>query len=177
MSKAGPASRTSATFRVEPMTEADWPAVRSIHAEGIATGVATLDPDPAEWATWNATHRTTCRFVARGRDGAVLGWTALSCPPVRKVYAGVASESIYVAERARGEGVGRGLLEHLIRASEAEGIWTLQAGVLTDNAASLALHVRVGFRRIGLQERLGRDPHGRWRDVVLLERRSSITGV
>jgi phosphinothricin acetyltransferase len=160
---------------IEPMTPEDAAAVIAIYAEGIATGNATLDGTPPDWRRWHATHRRECRFVAR-RGGAVLGWTALSSWSSRDVYAGVAWESVYVGEAARGQGVGRALLETLIPASEAAGVWTLIAGVQAENLASLALHERVGFRRIGVQERVGRDPTGRWRDVVLLERRSPTVG-
>ena len=160
---------------VVPMTLDDAEAVIEIYGEGIATGNATLDATPPDWRRWHATHRRECRFVAR-RGSEVVGWTALSSWSSRDVYRGVAWESVYVAERARGLGVGRALLETLIPASEAAGIWTLVAGVQAENAASLALHERVGFRRIGLQERVGRDPAGRWRDVVLFERRSVTVG-
>jgi phosphinothricin acetyltransferase len=163
------------TISIEPLVETDWPAVREIFQQGIATGHATLEVEAPTWAEWDASHRATCRFVAR-RDGEVVGWVALSAPPPRRVYAGVAWLSVYVASAQRGRGVGRRLLERLIAASEAEGVWTLQAGVLADNRASLALHERAGFRRIGVQERLGRDGRGRWRDVVLLERRSRVVG-
>jgi L-amino acid N-acyltransferase YncA len=165
-----------ADVSVRPMTEADWPAVRTIYAEGIATNDATLEAQPpASWDAWSAGRRPDCRFVAL-RDGAIVGWVALSPWSSRAVYAGVAWESVYVAETARGTGVGRALLEHVIAASEDSDIWTLIAGVQIENAASLALHERTGFRRIGVQERVGRDPAGRWRDVVLLERRSERTG-
>jgi phosphinothricin acetyltransferase len=160
---------------VEPMTVEDAAAVIDIYAQGIATGNATLDGAAPDWRRWHATHRRDCRFVARLR-GEVVGWTALSSWSSRDVYAGVAWESVYVAEGARGRGVGRALLETLIPASEAAGVWTLVAGVQAENLASLALHERVGFRRIGVQERVGRDPTGRWRDVVLLERRSDTVG-
>ena len=160
---------------IEPMTVADAEAVIAIYAEGIATGNATLDATPPDWRRWHATHRRECRFVAR-RGDEVLGWTALSSWSSRDVYRGVAWESVYVAEAARGQGVGRRLLETLIPASEEAGIWTLVAGVQAENLASLALHERVGFRRIGVQERVGQDPTGRWRDVVLFERRRASVG-
>ena len=163
------------TVAIEPLTEGDWPTVKRIFEEGIATGSATLETDAPGWTEWDASHRANCRLVAR-RGGEVVGWVALSAPPPRRVYAGVAWLSIYVAGSERRRGVGRALLEALIPASEAEGIWTLQAGVLADNRASLVLHERAGFRRIGVQERLGRDGKGRWRDVVLLERRSRVVG-
>jgi L-amino acid N-acyltransferase YncA len=151
-------------IRIEPMLASDASAVRRIHLDGIATGVATLELDRS--------HHPTCRFVARRvADDQVVGWVALTSYSSRRVYAGVAWESVYVAAAARGQGVGRALLAALIAASEAAGIWTLLAGVLADNAPSLALHERAGFRRVGVQERLGQDVTGRWRDVVLLERR------
>ncbi len=160
---------------VGAMTPADADAVLATYAEGIATGNATLEAVVPDWRRWNATHRRDCRFVAR-RGSDVVGWAALGAYSARDVYAGVAWESVYVAASARGLGVGRALLETLIPASEDVGVWTLTAGVLSENAASLALHERVGFRQIGVQERIGRDVTGRWRDVVLLERRSAAAG-
>ncbi len=158
-------------LQIEPMEQSDAPAVLAIYGEGIATGIATLETTVPDWRRWSATHRRECRFVAR-LDGDIVGWTGLSAYSSRDVYSGVAWESVYVAEPARGRGVGRALLAALIPASENAGIWTLMAGVLAENAASIALHEHAGFRRIGVQEGLGRDPTGRWRDVVLLERRS-----
>jgi phosphinothricin acetyltransferase len=110
-------------------------------------------------------------------DDRVVGWTALGRYSTREVYAGVAWESVYVDEAARGRGVGRALLEALVPASEDAGVWTLLAGVLAENSASLALHERAGFRQIGVQERIGRDIAGRWRNVIFLERRSNRVGV
>lgn len=166
----------STGVRVEPMTAADWPAVRAIYEEGIATGDATLEATAPEWDAWDAAHRPDLRFVARNAEGRVLGWTAVSSVSERCVYEGVVEESVYVATDARGRGVGRALLLALIEHSEAAGLWTLQAGIEAENQASLVLHERVGFRRVGVRERLGRDPHGRWRDVVLMERRSANVG-
>jgi phosphinothricin acetyltransferase len=163
---------------VEPMTLDDWPEVRRIYEEGIATGNATLERAAPDWSHFDHSHRHDCRLVARDQAGGpVLGWTALSAYSSRRVYAGVAWESVYVAAIARGRGVGRTLLEALIPASEAAGLWTLIAGVQAENAASLVLHESVGFRRIGVQVAVGKDPSGRWRDVVLLERRSSSIGI
>jgi L-amino acid N-acyltransferase YncA len=165
------------TLTIEPMTTADWPSVRRIYAEGIATGDATLEREAPDWDHFDRSHRADCRFVARATpDGPILGWTALSGYSARRVYAGIAWESVYVAPATRGRGVGRALLETLIPASEAAGVWTLMAGVMLENAPSLALHERVGFRRVGVQERVGQDASGRWRDVVLLERRSPTVG-
>jgi phosphinothricin acetyltransferase len=159
------------------MTPDDGPDVLGIYAKGIATGNATLETALPDWGHWNASHRRDCRLVARNGRGRIVGWTALGRYSTREVYAGVAWESVYVDEAARGRGVGRALLAALVPASEAAGVWTLLAGVLVENDASLALHERAGFRRIGVQERMGRDIMGRWRDVVLLERRSPTTGV
>jgi L-amino acid N-acyltransferase YncA len=159
------------------MTPGDWPEVRRIHAEGIATGTATLEQEPPDWNHFDHSHRRDCRLVARERAGGpVLGWAALTAYSARRVYAGVAWESVYVAAEARGRGVGRALLEALIPASEAVGLWTLLAGVLAENMASLRLHEAVGFRTVGVQRGLGLDPTGRWRDVILLERRSGTVG-
>lgn len=162
---------------IAPMTAADWPAVRRIYAEGISTGDATLESAVPDWHHFDHSHPMECRLVALdGRGGPVVGWTALGHYSARRVYGGVAWESIYVAADARGRGVGRALLGALIPASEAAGFWTLLAGVLIDNTASLALHEAVGFRRVGVQYGMGQDPTGRWRDVVLLERRSDSVG-
>jgi phosphinothricin acetyltransferase len=165
-------------FRIEPMTTSDSSAVIRIYEEGIATTNASLEREAPDWEHFDRSHRPDCRFVARGGEGSdLLGWTALGNYSARAVYRGVAWESVYVAAEARGLGVGRALLEALIPASEAAGIWTLLAGVLAENAASLALHERVGFRQVGVQRGMGRDAAGRWRDVVLLERRSLTVGV
>jgi phosphinothricin acetyltransferase len=165
-------------LRIEPMTPDDWPEVRRIYEEGIATGNATLERAAPDWSHFDHSHRHDCRLVARDQAGGpVLGWTALSAYSSRRVYAGVTWESVYVADSARGRGVGRTLLEALIPASEAAGLWTLMAGVQAENAASLALHESVGFRRLGVQVAVGKDPNGRWRDVVLLERRSGVVGI
>lgn len=159
------------------MNAGDWAEVRRIYAEGIATGDATLEREAPDFSHFDRSHRHDCRLVARGEPGGpVLGWTALTAYSSRRVYAGVAWESVYVAANARGHGLGRALLESLIPASEAAGLWTLLAGVLIDNKPSLALHQSVGFRRVGVQRGMGRDAAGRWRDVVLLERRSAVTG-
>jgi len=163
--------------RLEPMRPDHWPAVRAIHEAGILGGNATIDREPAaDWATWNGAHRPDCRFVAVDESG-VVGWVALSPYSSRPVYAGVAWLSVYVATQSQRRGIGGALLAAEIEAAEAAGIWTLLAGILIENAASLALHQAAGFRRVGVTERLGRDRTGRWRDVVLMERRSSTAGI
>jgi L-amino acid N-acyltransferase YncA len=168
--------RATSPIRIEEMTADDAPAVLEIYGQGIATGNATLETATPDWAHWHAGHRRDCRLVARDEAGRVIGWTALGRYSTRAVYSGVAWESVYVDAAARGRGVGSALLAALVTASEAAGVWTLLAGVLAENEASLALHERAGFRRIGVQERFGRDATGRWRDVVLLERRRSTVG-
>ena len=126
---------------------------------------------------FDASHRADCRLVARDPEtGRLLGWTALSPFSSRDVHRGVAYESVYVAADARGTGIGRALLGALIAASEAAGVWTLLAGIHAENAASLALHERVGFRRVGVHRRLAQDARGRWRDIVIVERRSPLVG-
>ena len=156
------------------MRPQDWDAVRAIYLEGIATRNATFEQSAPDWDAWDRGHLTCCRLVAR-IGGEVLGWTALSPVSNRRVYAGVAEFSIYVAERARGRGIGTALLKALIEASEREGIWTLQSGIFPENAASLELCRRCGFRIVGTRERIG-SMDGRWRDVMLLERRSAFAG-
>jgi L-amino acid N-acyltransferase YncA len=160
---------------VEKMLPGHWPEVRSVYVEGLATGDATFETDAPEWERWDASHLRACRLVAVA-DGRVAGWAALSPVSARKVYAGVAEVSVYVGADFRGRGFGRALLEALVQASEAEGIWTLQASIFPENAASIALHKACGFREVGRRERVGR-LKGRWRDTVLLERRSRTVGV
>jgi phosphinothricin acetyltransferase len=160
---------------IEPMLERDWPRVADIYAAGIATGNATFETAAPSWAEWNASHLERHRLVAR-RDGKVVGWAALSPVSDRCAYEGVAEVSVYVAPETTGAGIGRSLLEALIRSSEADGIWTLQTGIFPENEASLSLHLRSGFREVGVRERLGR-LDGRWRDVVMLERRSPVAGL
>lgn len=152
------------------MKRDDWPAVRRIYEEGIATGDATFDAEAPDWDEWDASHLDEPRLVAAEGD-EVVGWAALLPTSRRPVYRGRVEASIYIASSARGGGVGRRLLEALIDHSEAAGIWTLEALVFPENRASIALLERAGFRVIGTRERLGQ-MHGRWRDVVLLERRS-----
>lgn len=164
-------------IRIRAMTADDWPDVRRIFVEGIATGDATLERDAPDWDHFDRSHRHDCRLVAlRGSAGPVVGWIALTAYSARRVYSGVAWESVYVAADARGEGVGRALLEAAITAAEAAGFWTILAGVMAENRASLALHRRCGFRRVGVQRAMGQDRVGRWRDVVLMERRSARVG-
>lgn len=150
----------------------DWPEVASIYQEGIRGGQATFETAVPAWSEWNAAHLSAHRLVAE-REGELVGWAALAPVSGRCVYAGVAEDSVYVAARAHGRGVGRALLGGLVEGAERDGIWTVQAGVFPENAASITLHERCGFRVVGVRERLGK-LHGVWRDVVLLERRSPV---
>jgi phosphinothricin acetyltransferase len=163
------------TLSVEKMLPEHWPEVRAVYEEGLATGDATFETEAPEWEHWDATHLRACRLVALAEGTRVAGWAALSPVSARKVYAGVAEVSVYVGAAFRGRGVGRALLETLVRESESEGIWTLQAGIFPENVASVELHRSCGFRLVGRRERVGR-LQGRWRDTVLLERRSQIAG-
>ena len=162
-------------WTIEAMQDSDWPAVREIYRQGIVTGDATFETDVPECAAWDAApsaplpadgSRWRARRRARGRMGG---------PSRRTVYAGVAEVSVYVAEALRGQGIGRRLLAALVAESEGQGIWTLQAGIFAENRASIALHQRLGFRMVDRRERIGRRD-GRWRDTVLLERRSEEAG-
>ena len=154
---------------VRPLHPDDYPAVAAVFAEGIATGLATFETEVPGWDEWDAAHLPDHRFVAE-LDGGVVGWIAIVPYSRRAVYRGVGEESVYVAERARGRGVGRALLETVIESARNGGLWMLQAGVFTDNGASLALHRTLRFREVGTRERIGQ-LDGVWRDVVLLELR------
>jgi L-amino acid N-acyltransferase YncA len=152
------------------MRAEDWPEVAAIFEEGIATRLATFETAAPSRSEWDASHLAAHRLVAE-EDGEVVGWAALGPYSERACYRGVAEVSVYVAERARGRGVGKALLEALVAGTERDGIWTLQAGVFPENRASLALHRACGFRVVGVRERIGK-LDGAWRDVVLLERRT-----
>lgn len=161
---------------IQPLMAAHWPAVRAIYEAGIATGQATFTTEAPAWEAWDAGHLAHCRMVATDVSGQVLGWAALSPVSSRRVYAGVAEVSIYIAAKARGQGVGRQLLAALVAESEQHGLWTLQAGIFAENGASLALHASQGFRTVGRRERISQ-LHGQWRDTLLLERRSAVVGI
>jgi phosphinothricin acetyltransferase len=161
-------------FILDSMQPEDWPQVQTIYAEGIATGQATFETTAPDWPTWDAGHLTNCRFVARVGE-RILGWAALSAVSRRQVYAGVAEVSVYVAAETRGQGVGNALLTTLIQDSEQQGIWTLQSSIFPENQASIALHLKHGFREVGRRQRIAQ-LHGQWRDTVMLERRSQTVG-
>jgi phosphinothricin acetyltransferase len=161
-------------MHMRAMDRADWPAVSGIYQEGIATGDATFETSAPSWATWDAAHMQRGRIVGAVKE-QIIGWAALSPVSDRCAYTGVAEVSVYVAASARGHGAGAQLLAALVAESERAGIWTLQAGVFPENTPSVAIHTRCGFRQVGRRERLGQLA-GRWRDVLLLERRSTAIG-
>lgn len=162
-------------FRISTMQAEDWPAVRAIYLEGIHSGNATFETDAPSWEKWDASHHRHSRIVARELK-EVLGWAALRPVSERRVYAGVAEVSVYVSDIAQGMGIGRTLLQALIESSERNGIWTLNAGIFPENVASVKLHLSCGFREVGKRERIGQ-VRDRWRDVLLLERRSKVIGL
>jgi len=166
-------------MQIRPMTSDDADAVLSIYAEGIASHNATFETDPGTWETWNERFLADCRLVAVAGSKA-LGWAALSAISSRPVYRGVAEVSLYVASAARGQGIGKVLMAALIESSEAAGFWTLQAHIFPENEASLHLHAAHGFREVGRRECLGKMQigplKGKWRDGILVERRSMVVG-
>ncbi|MEU7620339.1 N-acetyltransferase family protein [Micromonospora rifamycinica] len=156
---------------VRPMRATDADRVLAIYQAGIDAGDASFETTAPDWAAFDAARLPDHRFVAVDGDDTVIGWIAVAPTSARAVYAGVVEHSVYVDPAARRRGVARLLLDTLIASTEAAGVWTIQSGVFPENTASRALHQRAGFRVIGFRERVGRH-HGRWRDVVLLERRS-----
>jgi phosphinothricin acetyltransferase len=157
---------------IDQMRASDWEQVRAIYVEGIRTGDATFETEAPSWERWDDAHLSFGRLVMR-QDAVVLGWAALSPVSKREVYRGVAEVTVYVAEAARGQGIGRALLEALIEQSERNGIWTLQASIFPENTASVELHRRCGFREVSRRERIAR-LHGVWRDTLFFERRSVV---
>jgi L-amino acid N-acyltransferase YncA len=157
---------------LKAMRPDDWPAVRAIFEAGIATDNATFETTAPDWPAWDAAHLPGHRLVARV-DGQVVGWSALATVSDRCAYAGVAEDSIYIAPEAQGQGIGRALLTAIVASAEQAGIWTVQTGIFPENQPSIRLHETCGFRLVGVRERLGR-LRDRWRDVLLMERRSPV---
>lgn len=165
----------NARIRTRKMLASDWEAVSTIYKDGIATGFATFETDVPTYDAWNVAHMPSCRIVAIENE-KVLGWAALSPVSSRCVYGGVAEVSVYVGSNNRGKGVGKLLMEMLIKESEEEGLWTLQSGIFPENDGSIELHKKVGFRYIGKRERVGK-LRGAWKDNLLFERRSKTIGL
>ncbi len=157
---------------LRPLEAADWPAVRDIHREGMRAGLATFEVEAPSWEDWAAAHHAEHRLVAEMGD-RIVGWAALAPVSSRRVYAGVAEDSVYVADDAQGQGLGGALLSALVAGAEAAGIWTIEAGIFPENGESVAVHQWCGFRIVGVREKLGKRD-GLWRDVLLLERRSPL---
>ena len=160
---------------IDAMAPADWSAVQRIYADGIATGNATFETEAPGWETWDSNHLGVCRMVARV-NGAVVAWAALSPVSARACYAGVAEHSIYVDESHRGLGIGKTLLAEFVMRTEEAGFWTLQSSIFPENHASIAIHLACGFRILGRRKRVAMLHHV-WRDTVIVERRSLVTGV
>ncbi|SES26825.1 GNAT family N-acetyltransferase [Salisediminibacterium halotolerans] len=163
-----------ANITIAPMEPDDWPAVKTIYQRGLDSGIASFESSVSDWPDWDSSHLADCRLVAR-RSGQVCGWAALAPVSSRTVYAGVAELSIYIHPDENGQGIGGLLLRELIKASEQAGYWTLQSGVFPQNNASRRLHEKHGFREVGRREKIAQRD-GRWHDLILLERRSSVTG-
>jgi L-amino acid N-acyltransferase YncA len=166
--------------RIAPLAREHWRAVERIYQEGIAGGHATFEASPPSAEEFFSTRLPEHRFIATDR-AHVLGWVAATRVSARAVYAGVVEHSVYVAAEARGLGVGGLLLAAFIESTERAGIWTIQSSIFPENAASMALHESLGFRRVGVREAIGKMTYGpmagRWRDTVLMERRSGVTGL
>jgi L-amino acid N-acyltransferase YncA len=158
-------------LRIRALDEQDWPVVAAIFEEGIATGLATFEIAAPDWPTWDESHLPGKLRLVAEEDGEVVGFAALSPVSGRDAYRGVAENTVYVSARARGRGVGSALLNDLVRQSEDAGIWTIQTSIFPENLASLAVHMRAGFRVVGRRERIGQ-LRGEWRDTLLLERRT-----
>jgi phosphinothricin acetyltransferase len=168
-------TRDAGATSIVPLEPQYWDRVRAIYLDGLATGQASFETTPPEWTEWDQAHLPHPRLAAL-RRGEIIGWVALCPVSKRRCYSGVAEVSIYIDSEARGQGVGRLLLEEVIRVSERAGIWTLQAVIFPENIGSIRLHERCGFRLVGRRERIAQRDRV-WRDTLLLERRSWMTGV
>lgn len=156
------------------MWEREWAAVETIYREGIAIGHATFEAEPPSWEAFDAGKLDVGRLVAVDGDH-IAGWAVLSPVSTRPVYQGVVEHSVYIAAAARGQGIGAALFAALITAADDADLWTIQYSIVPENTASLALHDRAGFRRVGTRERIARMTYGpavgTWCDTILIERR------
>ncbi|RIJ43000.1 GNAT family N-acetyltransferase [Pontibacter oryzae] len=164
------------SFILSEMLPEHYPQVQEIYTLGIATQNATLEVKAPDWEEWDSKYMRSCRLVALTGQGELAGWAGLTAVSGRCVYRGVAENSVYIHPTYKGKGIGRQLLQRLVALSEQEGIWTLQAGILKENEASIKLHQQCGFRVVGMRERLGQ-LNGQWRDICLMERRSNSVGL
>ena len=163
-------------YTIEEMNDSDWEEVAKIYLEGINTGIATFQNLIPNFEDWNKGHIKSCRLVAKS-EGNVIGFAALSPTSSRPVYSGVAEVSIYIGENHRGLGIGHALMTSIVKLSEENNFWTLQSGIIRENAASIELHKKCGFREIGIREKVAKMDNGIWHDTVLMERRSAVVGV
>lgn len=161
---------------IREMKTDDWSQVAKIYAEGISTGFATFETTVPDYTSWDDAHVKECRLIAES-ENKLLGWAALSPVSSRCVYGGVAEVSVYIAQNARGKGVGKALLTKLVEESENAGYWTLQSGIFPENEASIELHKKVGFRFLGKREKVGKTNQGIWKDNLLFEKRSKTVGI
>jgi len=166
---------TESSLSIREMVSKDWPQVKLIYEQGISTGFATFETKAPEWDQWNNSHLKFGRWIAES-DNQVIGWVALSSVTDRCVYSGVAEVSVYVSADAKGRGVGHLLMQKVIADSESNGIWTLNAAMFPENSGSIRLHKKVGFREIGIREKIAK-LDGKWRDNVVMERRSKTVGI
>ncbi len=162
-------------IKIRPFVKSDFPSVKDIYQQGIDSGDATFQEQAKDYDDWNESLLPNCRLVAEN-NGQVIGWAALSSASNRCVYSGIAEVSVYVSSNSQGSGVGNSLLDALIKASEEEGIWTLQAGIFPENKVSIHIHSKHGFKMLGIREKLGQ-MNGIWRDIVFMERRSKVVGL
>ncbi|GIG24756.1 GNAT family N-acetyltransferase [Cellulomonas denverensis] len=162
-------------MQIRSITSADAAAVRDIFAAGIASGNATFEVAPPAWTDWDAGHHPELRYLAVDDDDTALGWVSGTAVSARRVYAGVQELGLYVAEHARGRGVGTALLRSAVERAPGLGLWTLQSTIFPENTGSLTVHRRLGFREVGRRERIALmttgPSAGQWRDTVLLEKR------
>lgn len=163
-------------YEIISMNREHWTQVAEIYGEGIKTGIATLQTEIPSYEDWDKGHLKICRFVAVS-DDKVLGWAALSPTSSRPVYSGVVEVSIYIAEDARGLGVGTALMNKIIESSEENNIWTIYSAIVRENKASIALHKKCGYRQVGIREKIAKLSSGKWSDTVIMERRSKIIGI
>jgi phosphinothricin acetyltransferase len=161
--------------KFRPMISSDWNSVAAIYKQGIETGNATFEKEIPAWEVWDSAHLKSCRIVAT-IDRIIVGWAAMSPVSGRCVYGGVAEVSVYVSEQYKDHKIGTRLLEQLVSESEISGLWTLQASIFPENRASIRVHEKMGFRQVGYREKIGK-MNGVWRDTILLERRSKVTGI